>query len=131
MKIFPKLFIAFAASFLAVIALMVVTLDWSFEQGFLKYIHESEVRELELFASELEDYYGEVQTWEFIRANPRIADVLLNERRLFDQNIIVTSRKPVLEKYTDVTDSHLVRHQKTINLIKEIFSDSERVSPPD
>jgi len=93
MKIFPKLFIAFAASFLAVIALMVVTLDWSFEQGFLKYIHESEVKELELFASELEDYYGEVQTWEFIRVNPRIADVLLNERRLFDQNIIVTSRE--------------------------------------
>jgi two-component system sensor histidine kinase BaeS len=93
MKIFPKLFIAFAASFLAVIALMVVTLDWSFEQGFLKYIHESEVKELELFASELEDYYGEVQTWEFIRVNPRIADVLLNERRLFDQNIIVTARE--------------------------------------
>ena len=72
---------------------MVVTLDWSFEQGFLKYIHESEVKELELFASELEDYYGEVQTWEFIRVNPRIADVLLNERRLFDQNIIVTARE--------------------------------------
>jgi len=93
MKIFPKLFIAFAASFLAVIALMIVTVDWSFREGFLKYIQETQVEQLELFASELEDYYGEVQTWEFIRANPRIADVLLNERRLFDQNIIVTSRE--------------------------------------
>ena len=95
MKIFPKLFIAFAASFLAVIALMIVTVDWSFREGFLKYIQETQVEQLELFASELEDYYGEVQTWEFIRANPRIADVLLNERRLFDQNIIVTSRETV------------------------------------
>ncbi len=93
MKIFPKLFIAFAASFLAVIALMIATVDWSFREGFLKYIQETQVEQLELFASELEDYYGEVQTWEFIRANPRIADVLLNERRLFDQNIIVTSRE--------------------------------------
>ena len=93
MKIFPKLFIAFAASFLAVIALMIVMVDWGFREGFLKYIQETQVKQLELFASELEDYYGEVQTWEFIRANPRIADVLLNERRLFDQNIIVTSRE--------------------------------------
>ena len=93
MKIFPKLFIAFATSFLAVIVLMIVMVDWGFREGFLKYIQETQVKQLELFASELEDYYGEVQTWEFIRANPRIADVLLNERRLFDQNIIVTSRE--------------------------------------
>ena len=106
MKIFPKLFIAFAASFLAVIALMIVTVDWSFREGFLKYIQETQVEQLELFASELEDYYGEVQTWEFIRANPRIADVLLNERRLFDQNIIVTSREtgPCLLYTSDAAD---------------------------
>ena len=98
MKICPELFIAFAASFLAVIALMIVTVDWSFREGFLKYIQETQVEQLELFASELEDYYGEVQTWEFIRANPRIADVLLNERRLFDQTVSVTCMDTVTVK---------------------------------
>ena len=118
MKIFPKLFIAFAASFLAVIALMIVTVDWSFREGFLKYIQETQVEQLELFASELEDYYGEVQTWEFIRANPRIADVLLNERRLFDQNIIVTSRETVPGKvYSRYRFSFSA--PSTENLIKE------------
>ncbi len=80
MKIFPKLFIGFSASFLVVIALLVGFLQWNFKTEFLNYIQASEINQLSQFAGDLEDYYAEVQTWEFIRSNPRIANVLLNEK---------------------------------------------------
>ena len=91
MKIFPKLFIGFSASFLVVIALLVGFLQWNFKTEFLNYIQASEINQLSQFAGDLEDYYAEVQTWEFIRSNPRIANVLLNEKRWIENNIIMTS----------------------------------------
>jgi Signal transduction histidine kinase len=47
---------------------------------------------LEVFASELEEYYAEVQTWDFLESNPRIAELILRQSRSFDQNIIIVPR---------------------------------------
>ena len=92
MKIFPKLFLAFSMSFLVVIGLMLFVVQWRFEQDLTRYINNIETNQLEIFASELEEYYAEVQTWDFLESNPRIAELILRESRSFDQNIIIVPR---------------------------------------
>ena len=66
MKIFPKLFLASSMSFLVVIGLMLFVIQWRFEQDLTRYINNIENNQLEVFASELEEYYAEVQTWDFL-----------------------------------------------------------------
>ena len=92
MKIFPKLFLASSMSFLVVIGLMLFVIQWRFEQDLTRYINNIETNQLEIFASELEEYYAEVQTWDFLQSNPRIAELILRESRSFDQNIIIVPR---------------------------------------
>ena len=92
MKIFPKLFLASSMSFLVVIGLMLFVIQWRFEQDLTRYINNIENNQLEVFASELEEYYAEVQTWDFLESNPRIAELILRESRSFDQNIIIVPR---------------------------------------
>ena len=92
MKIFPKLFLASSMSFLVVIGLMLFVIQWRFEQDLTRYINNIETNQLEVFASELEEYYAEVQTWDFLESNPRIAELILRESRSFDQNIIIVPR---------------------------------------
>ena len=92
MKIFPKLFLASSMSFLVVIGLMLIVIQWRFEQDLTRYINNIETNQLEVFASELEEYYAEVQTWDFLESNPRIAELILRQSRSFDQNIIIVPR---------------------------------------
>ena len=92
MKIFPKLFLASSMSFLVVIGLMLFVIQWRFEQDLTRYINNIETNQLEIFASELEEYYAEVQTWDFLESNPRIAELILRQSRSFDQNIIIVPR---------------------------------------
>lgn len=92
MKIFPKLFLASSMSFLVVIGLMLFVIQWRFEQDLTRYINNIENNQLEVFASELEEYYAEVQTWDFLESNPRIAELILRQSRSFDQNIIIVPR---------------------------------------
>jgi two-component system sensor histidine kinase BaeS len=92
MKIFPKLFLASSMSFLVVIGLMLFVIQWRFQQDLTRYINNIETNQLEIFASELEEYYAEVQTWDFLESNPRIAELILRESRSFDQNIIIVPR---------------------------------------
>ncbi len=92
MKIFPKLFLSFSMSFLVVIALILFVVQWRFQQDLTRYINNIETNQLEIFASELEEYYAEVQTWDFLQSNPRIAELILRESRSFDQNIIIVPR---------------------------------------
>ena len=92
MKIFPKIFLASSMSFLVVIGLMLLVIQWRFEQDLTRYINNIETNQLEIFASELEEYYAEVQTWDFLESNPRIAELILRESRSFDQNIIIVPR---------------------------------------
>ena len=92
MKIFPKLFLASSMSFLVVIGLILFVIQWRFQQDLTRYINNIETNQLEIFASELEDYYAEIQTWDFLESNPRIAELILRESRSFDQNIIIAPR---------------------------------------
>jgi len=92
MKIFPKLFLASSMSFLVVIGLMLFVIQWRFQQDLTRYINNIETNQLEIFASELEEYYAEIQTWDFLESNPRIAELILRESRSFDQNIIIVPR---------------------------------------
>lgn len=92
MKIFPKLFLSFSMSFLVVISLILFVVQWRFQQDLTRYINNIETNQLEIFASELEEYYAEVQTWDFLQSNPRIAELILRESRSFDQNIIIVPR---------------------------------------
>ena len=89
MKIFPKLFLASSMSFLVVIALVFIFIDQRFEEDLVKYVNRIETVQLENFASEIEDYYAEVQTWDFLKENPRMADLILRQRRSFDENVII------------------------------------------
>ena len=89
MKIFPKLFLASSMSFLVVIALVFIFIDQRFEEELFKYVNRIETAQLENFASEIEDYYAEVQTWDFLKENPRMADLILRQRRSFDENVII------------------------------------------
>ena len=89
MKIFPKLFLASSMSFLVVIALVFIFIDQRFEEDLFKYVTRIETAQLENFASEIEDYYAEVQTWDFLKENPRMADLILRQRRSFDENVII------------------------------------------
>ena len=91
MKIFPKLFITFSASFIVVIAMMIGFISWNLEERFTGYVRQIESEEMERSAKVFEDYYGEVRTWRFIKSDPRIANVILDQRGRFDENII-TSR---------------------------------------
>ncbi len=77
MKIFPKLFLSFSMSFLVVIGLILFVVQWRFQQDLTRYINNIETNQLEIFASELEEYYAEVQTWDFLQSNPRIAELIL------------------------------------------------------
>ncbi len=89
MKIFPKLFLASSMSFLVVIALVFIFIDQRFSIDLVKYVNRIETAQLENFASEIEDYYAEVQTWDFLKENPRMADLILRQRRSFDENVII------------------------------------------
>ena len=89
MKIFPKLFLASSMSFLVVIALVFIFIDQRFEEELFKYVNRIETAQLENFASEIEDYYAEVQTWDFLKENPRMADLILRQRRSFDEYVII------------------------------------------
>jgi two-component system sensor histidine kinase BaeS len=91
MKIFPKLFITFSASFIVVIAMMIGFISWNISERFSGYVRQLEMETLEVYATVFEDYYGEVRTWRFIKSDPRIANIILNPRGRFDENVI-TSR---------------------------------------
>ena len=130
MKIFPKLFITFSASFIAVIAMMIGFISFNIAERFAGYVQQVEMETLENYSSVFEDYYGEVRTWRFIKSDPRIANVLLNPRGRFDENII-TSRSAVpfgYEKeyrfYFDVTEKNKNSKRKNKKILKKKVIDS-------
>ena len=62
---------------------------YTFERDLFRFVTRIETAQLQTFASEIEDYYAEVQTWDFLRENPRMADLILRQRRSFDENLII------------------------------------------
>tara|TARA_E500000331_G_scaffold147517_1_gene143637 strand:- start:4103 stop:5497 length:1395 start_codon:yes stop_codon:yes gene_type:complete len=62
---------------------------YTFERDLFRFVTRIETAQLQTFASEIEDYFAEVQTWDFLRENPRMADLILRQRRSFDENLII------------------------------------------
>ena len=62
---------------------------YTFERDLFQFVTRIETAQLQTFASEIEDYFAEVQTWDFLRENPRMADLILRQRRSFDENLII------------------------------------------
>ncbi len=62
---------------------------YTFERDLFRFVTRIETAQLQTFASEIEYYYTEVQTWDFLRENPRMADLILRQRRSFDENLII------------------------------------------
>ena len=89
MKIFPKFFLSYWLSFCAVTLMIFAVGTYTFERDLFRFVTRIETAQLQTFASEIEDYYAEVQTWDFLRENPRMADLILRQRRSFDENLII------------------------------------------
>ncbi|MBR92944.1 MAG: hypothetical protein CMK58_02260 [Proteobacteria bacterium] len=89
MKIFPKFFLSYWLSFCAVTLMIFAVGTYTFERDLFRFVNRIETAQLQTFASEIEDYYAEVQTWDFLRENPRMADLILRQRRSFDENLII------------------------------------------
>ena len=62
---------------------------YTFERDLFRFVTRIETAQLQTFASEIEYYYAEVQTWDFLRENPRMAELILSQRRSFDENLII------------------------------------------
>ena len=127
MKIFPKLFITFSASFIVVIAMMIGFISWNLEERFTGYVRQIEIEEMERSAKVFEDYYGEVRTWRFIKSDPRIANVILDQRGRFDENII-TSRSDgssIIEKEYRYYFDEIRKNKKPVIFISGHFNNFE------
>jgi len=62
---------------------------YTFERDLFRFVTRIETAQLRTFASEIEYYFAEVQTWDFLKENPRMADLILKQRRSFDENLII------------------------------------------
>ena len=62
---------------------------YTFERDLFRFVTRIETAQLKTFASEIEYYFAEVQTWDFLKENPRMADLILKQRRSFDENLII------------------------------------------
>jgi two-component system, OmpR family, sensor histidine kinase BaeS len=88
-KIFPKFFLSYWLSFCAVTLMIFAVGTYTFERDLFRFVTRIETAQLQTFASEIEYYYAEVQTWDFLKENPRMADLILRQRRSFDENLII------------------------------------------
>ena len=57
---------------LAVVAFMVVMIQWSFDRGFLEYVNLEEQQEIKRWAQLLEIYFEEYQSWETLAEQPHL-----------------------------------------------------------
>src|SRR5262250_2272147 len=66
-----KLIGAFILTNGTVVIGMVLFLHWSFGRGFLDYLHQTEVRHLDVIGERLAQQYAACGDWQFLRHNPR------------------------------------------------------------
>ncbi|MGE5247069.1 MAG: ATP-binding protein [Verrucomicrobiota bacterium] len=66
-----KLFLAMLAAIAAVVLCMFLIMRWSFDRGFLQYIHTLDEDRLEAVAERLEESYAAEGSWRFLADDPR------------------------------------------------------------
>jgi two-component system sensor histidine kinase BaeS len=74
-----RLFLAYSSVILIVVLAMMVAVNWSFQRGLGDYLHQVENERLDKIAATLASAYGEVGDWSFIRHNPRVWSILLDQ----------------------------------------------------
>lgn len=70
LNIFSKLFLAMLLATITVVLVMVVFMNWSFQTGFTKFHHASELNKIQVLADKLGAAYNEHKNWDFIRHDP-------------------------------------------------------------
>ena len=72
-----KIFLVMLAAMAAVVLCMYLVMRWSFDRGFLKYVHTLDQARLETVAGRFEEAYAAEGSWQFLKDNPRrLADLL-------------------------------------------------------
>jgi two-component system sensor histidine kinase BaeS len=66
-----KLFLAMLAVAGAVILCMFLVMRWSFDRGFLRYVHALDLERLDALAAGLEEAYSAEGSWRFLKDDPR------------------------------------------------------------
>ena len=72
-----KIFLVMLAAMVAVVLCMYIVMRWSFDRGFLKFVHTLDQGRLEAVADRFEEAYDAAGSWKFLKDNPRrLADLL-------------------------------------------------------
>ncbi len=66
-----KLFLAMLAVAGAVVLCMFLVMRWSFDRGFLRYVHALDLERLDALAGGLEEAYSAEGSWRFLKDDPR------------------------------------------------------------
>ncbi len=66
-----KLFLTMLAATAAVVLCMFLMMRWSFDRGFLRYVHAQDQDRLETLAGRLEEAYAAERSWQFLKDDPR------------------------------------------------------------
>jgi two-component system sensor histidine kinase BaeS len=71
MRIQHKLFVAMLAAVASVVLCMFLVMRWSFDRGFLRYVHTLDEDRLDSVAGRLEEAYAAEGSWRFLVDDPR------------------------------------------------------------
>ena len=72
-----KIFLVILASMAAVVLCMFLAMRWSFDRGFLRYIHTLDQARLEAVVDRFEEVYAAEGSWRFLKDDPqRFTDLL-------------------------------------------------------
>jgi two-component system sensor histidine kinase BaeS len=68
-KIFIKLLLTQLTTLASIVLVILFFVNWSFQQGFIKYLQQQELSEVQLIAKQLGDQYAQYNNWQFMRQN--------------------------------------------------------------
>ncbi|SHO49931.1 ATP-binding protein [Desulfopila aestuarii] len=72
LQIRHKLFLTLLITSVAVAAVLFFFLQWSFDRGFLNYVKNQEIEQIQRLASKLTLYYAEHENWKFMENNHKL-----------------------------------------------------------
>ncbi|MEW6721396.1 MAG: ATP-binding protein [Thermodesulfobacteriota bacterium] len=71
LRIQTRMFLAMLAAAAAVVLCMFLVMRWSFDRGFLRYVHALDLERLETVAARIEEAYAEEGSWRFLTDDPQ------------------------------------------------------------
>lgn len=76
-----KLFTTLLLTSIVVSSGMFLFMQWSFDRGFLNYVNQQELEELDLLSGRLVQHYSSHGNWDFLRDDPRLWQRILADGR--------------------------------------------------